>query len=97
MARGRWEEAPEAAEAQGAWELTGWTWDRLLDGDLPFYEVVDDQGLFAAEDPRRAVLALVQLRAAFPAGALGWARDGGGWMLAAVRTLLKLWVWWVNS
>ncbi len=69
-ARGRWEEAPEPAPEE--WMLPGWTWDRLLDGDLPFYELADDIESVSAEDPRRFVLALVQLRSGFPAGALAW-------------------------
>lgn len=84
VARGRWEEAPDTPDT-GKWVLPGWTWDRLLDGDLPFYEAVADAGDIPPDDPRRLVLALVQLRAGFPAGALGWTEDGKGLVVASLR------------
>jgi tetratricopeptide (TPR) repeat protein len=84
VARGRWDEAPDSP-ADAAWQLPGWTWDRLLDGDLPFYEAVGDAADIPPSDPRRLVLALVQLRAGFPAGAIGWAQDGQGLVLASIR------------
>lgn len=84
-ARGRWEETPAPVEGSGEWDLPGWTWERLLDGDLPFYETVADRATIPLTDPRRFVLALVQLRSGFPAGALGWAEPGGGPLLETVR------------
>jgi tetratricopeptide (TPR) repeat protein len=75
-ARGRWEEAPEPGAE--AWDLPGWTWDRLLDGDLPFYDTVADITEVPPTDPRRLVIALVQLQAGFPAGAIAWTSDAGG-------------------
>jgi tetratricopeptide (TPR) repeat protein len=74
-ARGRWEEVPPADG--DAWELAGWTWDRLLDGDLPYHDIVADRDSVAVEDPRRVVLALVHLRAGSPAGAIGWTEGAG--------------------
>jgi tetratricopeptide (TPR) repeat protein len=86
VARGRWEEAgPEAVKDAPRWDLPAWTWDRLLDGDLPFYEMAADRDSVPAGDPRRTVLALVQLRAAFPAGALGWAEGATGRVAASIR------------
>lgn len=86
VARGRWEEAgPETPADAPHWELPAWTWDRLLDGDLPFYEMAGDRGAIPPGDPRRTVLALVQLRAAFPAGALGWAEGETGPVAVSIR------------
>ncbi len=67
-AQGRWEEAPNAVPAKAG----TWTWERLLDGDLPYHEVVAERDSIALEDPRRVVLALVQLRAGFPGGTIAW-------------------------
>jgi tetratricopeptide (TPR) repeat protein len=74
-ARGRWEEVPPAGGE--AWELPEWTWDRLLDGDLPYHEIVADRDSIPLADPRRAVLALVHLRAGSAAGAIGWTEGAG--------------------
>jgi tetratricopeptide (TPR) repeat protein len=85
--RGRWDEAPAPDVEEGRWRLQGWTWDRLLDGDLPFYGLVADRDSIPVEDPRRFVLALIHLRAGNAAGTLGWsegasvAQDG----LLAIR------------
>jgi len=75
--RGRWDEAPAPDVAEGRWQLRGWTWDRLLDGDLPFYGLVADRDSIPVDDPRRFVLALIHLRAGNAAGTLGWS-DGAG-------------------
>jgi len=74
-ARGRWEEVPPAGGPR--WELPDWTWDRLLDGDLPYHEIVADRDSIPVDDPRRVVLALVHLRAGSPAGAIGWTDSAG--------------------
>jgi tetratricopeptide (TPR) repeat protein len=71
-ARGRWDEAPSVQEQSGGSDLPSWTWDRLLDGDLPFHQIAGDRDSIPALDPRRAVVALVYLRAGAPASALGW-------------------------
>lgn len=73
--RGRWDEAPDPEGEGGRWKLQGWTWDRLLDGDLPYYGLVADRDSVTVDDPRRFVLALIHLRAGSAAGALGWS-DG---------------------
>jgi tetratricopeptide (TPR) repeat protein len=76
-AQGRWEEASLAENGERTWELPGWTWDRLLDGDLPFYEIAADRDSIPPEDARRLVIALVHLRAASAPAALGWTEDVG--------------------
>ncbi len=70
--QGRWEEASANDPVVADWDLPGWTWERLLEGDLPFHEIVADRDSLADGDPRRVVLALVQLRAGSPAGTLAW-------------------------
>jgi predicted negative regulator of RcsB-dependent stress response len=75
--RGRWEEVPEEPAAGETWQLPDWTWDRLLDGDLPYHEVVADRDSVPLDDPRRVVLALVHLRAGSAAGAIGWTEGAG--------------------
>jgi tetratricopeptide (TPR) repeat protein len=84
-ARGRWEEAPETPDS--LWQLPGWTWERLLDGDLPFYELATDRDSLDATDPRRVVLALVHERAGYSAAVLGWTDDvhAGTGLLAILR------------
>ncbi|NNE44765.1 MAG: tetratricopeptide repeat protein [Gemmatimonadetes bacterium] len=84
-ALGRWDEAP--TDDAAGWSLPGWTWDRLLEGDLPYFPVVADHDSLTRDDPRRFVLALVHLRAANAGGVLGWtegatATDG---LLASFR------------
>jgi tetratricopeptide (TPR) repeat protein len=91
--RGRWDEAPAPDDEQGRWQLQGWTWDRLLDGDLPFYGLVADRDSVAVEDPRRFVLALIHLRAGNAAGALGWSEGatvGQSGLLAIRAEALEL-------
>lgn len=85
--RGRWEEAESDPAAADAWKLPGWTWDRLLDGDLPYFPVVADRDSVAVDDPRRTVLALVSSRAGNTGAALGWSEgaDAAQPELAAVR------------
>jgi len=72
-ARGRWEEAPEPPDS--TWLLPGWTWERLLDGDLPFYELAADRDSIPQADVQRGVLALIHARAGFAAAVLGWTDD----------------------
>ncbi|MFN8179310.1 MAG: tetratricopeptide repeat protein [bacterium] len=70
-AQGRWQEVPAATDS-AAYALQGWVWERLLDGDLPYQELVAERDSIPIADPRRLVLALVELRAGFPAGAVAW-------------------------
>jgi tetratricopeptide (TPR) repeat protein len=70
-AQGRWQEVPAVADS-AAYALQGWVWERLLDGDLPYDELVAERDSIPLADPRRLVLALVELRAGFPAGAVAW-------------------------
>lgn len=83
VAQGRWEEVPGDA-GDDPLEVVH---ERLLDGDLPYHDLIGDRDSVPADDPRRVALALVQLRAGFPAGALGWtegvAADAGD--LASLR------------
>jgi tetratricopeptide (TPR) repeat protein len=86
--RGRWEEAMQGtSNPDDPWNLPGWTWERLLDGDLPFFAISADRDSIPVGDPRRAVLALVQLRAGNTGGALGWSEgaDADHPVLAAIR------------
>lgn len=76
--QGRWEEASLVQRPDRSWELPGWTWERLLDGDLPFYEIAADRNSIPAEDPRRLVIALVHQRGGSAPAALGWTEELGG-------------------
>jgi tetratricopeptide (TPR) repeat protein len=69
-AQGRWEEV--AGTPQADLGLAESVWDRLLDGDLPYHELVAERDSIPLADARRLVLALVQIRAGFPAGAIAW-------------------------
>jgi tetratricopeptide (TPR) repeat protein len=71
-AQGRWEEASGTKVPKTG---SSWTWERLLDGDLPYHDVVADRDYIPPGDPRRMVLALVQLRSGFPGGAIAWSED----------------------
>ncbi len=68
MAQGRWDEVREPA-GEDPLEVIH---ERLLDGDLPYHDLVAERDSVPPDDPRRDVLALVQLRAGFPAAALAW-------------------------
>lgn len=70
-AQGRWEEVAGAVDTVDV-GLSAWVWDRLLDGDLPFHELVAERDSIPVDDARRVVLGLVQLRAGFPAGGIAW-------------------------
>jgi len=86
--RGRWEEAMQGTDnPDDPWSLPGWTWERLLDGDLPFYPVSGDRDSFAVDDPRRAVMAFVYFRSGNAGSALGWSVGAGPRtpVLAAIR------------
>ena len=72
-AQGRWEEVAGTSEAADL-GLAPWVWDRLLDGDLPYHELVAERDSIPVGDARRVVLSLVQLRAGFPAGAIAWSK-----------------------
>ncbi|MCA9751194.1 MAG: tetratricopeptide repeat protein [Gemmatimonadetes bacterium] len=77
--RGRWEEALETnASSTDPWAMPGWTWDRALEGDLPYFPVSGDRDSMPASDPRRVVLALVHLRAGNTGAALGWSEGATG-------------------
>ncbi len=83
MAQGRWDEVPEPA-GDDPLEVAH---ERLLDGDLPYHDLVAERDSVPPDDPRRALLALVQLRAGFPAAALAWTDDAaaGAGDAAALR------------
>jgi tetratricopeptide (TPR) repeat protein len=86
--RGRWEEAMQGTDnPDDPWELPGWTWERLLDGDLPFFPVSGDRDSLPLGDPRRTVMAFVHFRAGNAGAALGWSEGAGPGtpVLAAVR------------
>lgn len=82
-AQGRWDEIPPDT---GPDTLTV-VYDRLLDGDLPYHELVADRAGIPLTDPRRVLIALLQLRAGFPGGALGWTEgaDADAGNLASLR------------
>ncbi|MGQ0721087.1 MAG: tetratricopeptide repeat protein [Candidatus Eiseniibacteriota bacterium] len=76
-AAGRWDEAPGPSDEEARWKMPGWTWDRMLDGDLPFFSVVADRDSVPVDDPRRVVVALVHSVAGNPAAVLGWTEGAG--------------------
>jgi len=84
---GRWEEAGAATPPTEVWTMPGWTWDRMMDGDLPYYTVVADRDSIPPDDPRRFVLAVVHLRAGNAGAVLGWTEGAGPkqGLLASVR------------
>jgi tetratricopeptide (TPR) repeat protein len=86
-ARGRSREAPAPDVEEGRWAMPGWTWDRLLDGELPFFAVAADRDSVPLDDPRRVVLALVSVRAGNGAAALGWTEgaEASQGLLSALR------------
>jgi tetratricopeptide (TPR) repeat protein len=76
-AAGRWDEAPPPSEDETRWQMPGWTWERMLEGDLPFFSVVADRDSVPVTDPRRVVVALVHAVAGNPAAVLGWTEGAG--------------------
>lgn len=86
-AAGRWDEAPPPSEDEALWQMPGWTWDRMLDGDLPFFSVIADRDSVPVDDPRRVLVALVHSVAGNPAAVLGWTEGASPaqGILAALR------------